>query len=205
MAATPTPRMKAREATMGMMKLAMEGSSRASSSERSTSAMTSSITAAAMMSCPVGVLRTPPSWSTLRDMPMEVGARVAPTARAFLYSMSKQAIARLKPISSGTSEPNTATITPRPPTRASWLRSTSIPASRTMRRSPTSPISISEVGRGARSMPCGPTRMPDMISPTRGGRPMRPAILPKSMMTHRVPMRAMSSSKVKGWLPWPPP
>ena len=50
-------------------------------SERSTSAMTSSITAAAMMSCPVGVER-PPSCNTLRLMPIDVGAKTRqPLAR----------------------------------------------------------------------------------------------------------------------------
>jgi len=57
----PTSTMNARDDAMGTTKLTGVGFFRASSSESRTSAMTSSMTAAAMMSCPVGVPSTPPS------------------------------------------------------------------------------------------------------------------------------------------------
>ena len=105
----PTNTMKQSDDTMGTMKLTGVGFFSASSSDRSTSAMTSSITAAAMMSWPVGVPRTPPSCRTFREMPIDVGARDAPTARHVLALMSKTSLLRTLPMASGTREPKNAT------------------------------------------------------------------------------------------------
>ena len=100
-AAKPTPRMKAAEATTGTMKLMAVGSSSASSSDSRTSAMTSSITAAAMISWPVGVDNTCASCSTLSDIPIDVGARLAPTASAVFVAIPKKILDRPKPSTRG--------------------------------------------------------------------------------------------------------
>ena len=194
----PTSTMNARLDAMGTRKLTTVGSFSASSCESNTRAMTSSMTAAAMMSCPVGVPSTPPSWRTLSDMPMEVGARHAPTAKQVFALMSNTSFASVAPMASGTSDPKKATFTPRAPTSESDARSTSTPASRTIRTSPNSPTIISASGLGAMFNPWGPTAMPARISPTNAGRPNFSTLLPTTQKMSRMPQNATSSSNVNG-------
>mmetsp|Transcript_53248 Transcript_53248/g.122368 ORF Transcript_53248/g.122368 Transcript_53248/m.122368 type:complete len:318 (+) Transcript_53248:1318-2271(+) len=79
-----------------------------------TSATTSSSTAAAMINWPVGVLSTLAALSTLRAMPIDVGASVHDTAREACHECPS-AKARPKPIHIGVADPTRATTTPRAP------------------------------------------------------------------------------------------
>jgi len=156
-----------------------------------------------MMSCPVGVDSTLPSSRTLREIPMDVGAKLAPTANALLISMLNASDARAVPMARGSNDPTMATVTPRIPTTASCDSSTSMPASSTIRTSPISPISMSASCLGASSAPCGPNTMPARICPTSSGRPQNlAASFPTTYTTHNRMHRYKISSKVNGaW--WP--
>eukprot|EP00964_Phaeocystis_antarctica_P119291 scaffold83034_cov63-Phaeocystis_antarctica.AAC.4 len=81
-ATPPKKSIRPSETAIGAMSATGVGLPSACSSESRSSAMTSSSTAAAMMSWPVGVLSSLACLSTLSAMPIEVGASVQPTASA---------------------------------------------------------------------------------------------------------------------------
>ncbi len=76
-----------------------------------TKARTSSSTAAAIMSCPIGVLSTCPDLSTLTAMPVEVGARQKPVAMAD-RRFAPMMVEMVKPMMMGVHEPRHAVMMP---------------------------------------------------------------------------------------------
>lgn len=156
----------------------------------------SSMTAAATMSCPVGVFSARAPLSTTNAAPMLVGDSATPAARP---SVTLQPNATEKPsaIKSGPNMlPAKATATLRKPTCLSIAGCTSRPASTTISTRPTSPTRRNASGWGTTLPTGGPMSAPRKISPHSGGAPSRAAALPAAQAAMR-----NSSKYSKSWKP----
>merc|ERR1719242_2049814 len=91
------------------------GSARAWISVKIMSAITSSKMAAAIINCPVGVLRILAFLSTFRAIPIEVGAKQALMAMDDMMSVPMNKYVMQKPNDIGKKEPINATPSPRGP------------------------------------------------------------------------------------------
>merc|ERR1719203_1841967 len=115
MAKYPMPTMSTGDTISGSKMAIGVGLARAWISVKMMSAITSSKMAAAMISCPVGVLRILAFLRTFRAMPIEVGAKQAAMAMDDIRSVPMNRYGMTNPIDIGKKEPSNAMANPRGP------------------------------------------------------------------------------------------
>mmetsp|Transcript_1190 Transcript_1190/g.2320 ORF Transcript_1190/g.2320 Transcript_1190/m.2320 type:complete len:229 (+) Transcript_1190:124-810(+) len=171
MARYPKIKIKMGDTTNGEIIANAVGFFMAPSSDKIISAITSSKIAAAIINCPVGVLRSLAPFNTLSAIPIEVGPKHAPAAILTPMSSPKHKYEMQKPSEIGKMLPITATPSAGAPITLRSPTSTSTPASTTSMIRPISPITtrISEPASPGKLIKCGPKMIPNTISPTNAG------------------------------------